>query len=60
MEGLKPFALWALIAILVGGLIYLAQWQGWIPGTPPFWALGVVLVLALGFANLLARGPRQG
>ncbi|GEM84405.1 MAG: hypothetical protein KatS3mg074_228 [Meiothermus sp.] len=58
MEGIKPFALWALIAVLVGGLVYLAQWQGWVPGTFPYWALGVVLILALGFANLLARGPR--
>ncbi len=58
MEGLKPFALWALIAVLVGGLIYLAQWQGWIPRNLPLWALGVVLILALGFANMLARGPR--
>ncbi|MDT7919626.1 MAG: hypothetical protein RQ868_03425 [Meiothermus sp.] len=58
MQGLKPFALWALIALLVGLLLYLAQQQGWIPGSFPYWALGVVLMLALGFANLLARGPR--
>ncbi|GIW23961.1 hypothetical protein [Meiothermus sp.] len=58
MEGLKPFGLWALIAVLVGGLIYLAQWQGWIPANFPYWALGVVLILALGFANLLAKGSR--
>lgn len=58
MEGLKPFGLWGLIAVLVGGLIYLAQWQGWIPGAFPYWALGVVLILTLGFANLLIRGPR--
>jgi len=58
MEGLKPYALWALIAVLMGGLIYLAQWQGWLPGNFPYWALGVVLILALGFANLLARGSR--
>jgi len=58
MEGLKPFGLWALIAVLVGGLVYLAQWQGWIPITFPYWALGVVLVLGLGFVNLLVRGPR--
>ncbi len=58
MEGLKPFGLWALIAVLVGGLVYLAQWQGWVSSNFPFWALGMVLILALGFANLLARGPR--
>lgn len=58
MEGLKPFGLWALIATLVGVLVYLAQWQGWISATFPYWALGMVLILALGFANLLARGPR--
>lgn len=58
MEGLKPFGLWALIAVLVGGLVYLAQWQGWVPSTFPYWALGVQLILALGFVNLLARGPR--
>jgi hypothetical protein len=58
MQGLKPFALWALIALLVGLLLYLAQQQGWIPSSFPYWALGVVLMLALGFANLLARGPR--
>ncbi|WP_169447866.1 hypothetical protein [Meiothermus rufus] len=58
MEGLKSFALWGLIALLVGGLLYLAQLQGWLPATLPYWALGMVAVLALGFANLLARGPR--
>ncbi|WP_199489913.1 hypothetical protein [Meiothermus sp. QL-1] len=56
MEGLKSFALWALIALLVAGLLYLAQSQGWIPAAFPLWALGMVLVLALGFANLLVRG----
>lgn len=58
MEGLKSFGLWGLIAALVGALIYLAQWQGWLPGAFPYWALGMVLILALGFANLLNRGPR--
>lgn len=58
MEGLRPFGLWAVIAVLVGGLLYLAQAQGWISSSFPFWALGVVVILALGFANLLARGPR--
>lgn len=58
MEGLKPFGLWAVIALLVGGLIYLAQSQGWIPSSFPYWALGIVAILALGFVSLLARGPR--
>jgi len=58
MEGLKPFTLWAVIAVLTGSLLYLAQWQGWITSSFPFWALGVVVILALGFVNLLARGPR--
>lgn len=58
MEGLKQFSLWAVIAVLVGALVYLAQWQGWIPDSFPYWALGIVAILALGFVNLLARGPR--
>jgi len=58
MQGLKAFALWALIALLVGLMLYLAQLQGWVSSSFPYWALGVVLMLALGFANLLARGPR--
>ncbi|MDX2008382.1 MAG: hypothetical protein SFU83_24315 [Meiothermus sp.] len=58
MEGLKPFGLWALIALLVGGLIWIAQSQGWIPSQAPFWALGIVAVLGLGFVNLLAKGPK--
>ena len=48
MEGLKPFGLWALIALLVGGLIWIAQLQGWIPSQAPYWALGIVGVLGLG------------
>lgn len=58
MEGLKQFSLWAAIAVLVGALVYLAQWQGWIPDSFPYWALGIVVILALGFVNLLTRGPR--
>lgn len=58
MEGLKPFALWSAIALLVAGLIYLVQSQGFISTEFPYWALGLVAVLALGFVNLLARGPR--
>ncbi len=58
MEGLRPFALWSLIALLVAGLVYLAQLQGSLPLAFPYWALGMVAILALGFANLLARGPR--
>jgi hypothetical protein len=39
-------------------MFYLAQLQGWISSSFPYWALGMVLMLALGFVNLLARGPR--
>lgn len=58
MGGLRPFALWTVIALVVGGLLYLAQSQGLIRTSFPLWALGMVLVWALGFVNLLARGPR--
>jgi uncharacterized membrane protein YecN with MAPEG domain len=58
MSGIRPFLLWTVAALLVGGLLYLAQSQGIFHTSFPIWALGMVLVWALGFINLLARGPR--